>query len=184
MVRERLERYCCNAEWLTLFPDAMVEHLVRYKSDHTPILKETKKKTKTSKQIEEIEKELKEDQKSEITEENIAKCAEIEKKLDELYEKQEAYWYIRSRSAEIKDEDKNTKYFHHKASQRRKRNEIKGLFDKNENWCTEDEELESIFQDFNENMFTSSGPADADCNKVLEVMQPVRPNTQYIIKYV
>lgn len=40
----------------------------------------------------------------------------LEKQLDELHEKQEAYWYLRSRVAEVKDGDKNTQYFHHKAS--------------------------------------------------------------------
>ncbi|XP_048501337.1 uncharacterized protein LOC125497714 [Beta vulgaris subsp. vulgaris] len=55
-----------------------------------------------------------------ITEASCKVCAEIEKKLDDLHEKHEAYWYLRSRVAEVKDGDKNTQYFHHKASQRKK----------------------------------------------------------------
>lgn len=57
--------------------------------------------------------------------------AEEARNLESLLEgplgKQEAYWYFRSRVVELKDSEKNTKYFHHKASQRKKRNFIKGL---------------------------------------------------------
>lgn len=66
-------------------------------------------------------------------------CSMLEKKLEDLCDKQEAYWYIRSRMAEIKEGDRNIKYFHHKASQRRKRNEIKGLFDSSGSWVIEDD---------------------------------------------
>lgn len=43
LVRKRLDRYCGNETWVSLFPEATVEHLVRYKSDHTPILMRDKK---------------------------------------------------------------------------------------------------------------------------------------------
>ena len=41
---------------------------------------------------------------------------QCEKKLDDLHSKHEAYWYLRSRVAEVRDGDRNSKYFHHKAS--------------------------------------------------------------------
>ncbi|KAK2975640.1 hypothetical protein RJ640_021085 [Escallonia rubra] len=37
-VRERLDRFCANAEWLDLFPNAKVTHLESRISDHNPIL--------------------------------------------------------------------------------------------------------------------------------------------------
>lgn len=37
-VRERLDRFLGNVGWFSLFPESFVEHLVRFKSDHTPIL--------------------------------------------------------------------------------------------------------------------------------------------------
>lgn len=50
MVRECLGRFVGNGAWFSLFPDALVEHFVRFKSDHTPIfvhMKRPKKKRKT-----------------------------------------------------------------------------------------------------------------------------------------
>lgn len=52
---------------------------------------------------------------------------ECEKKLDDLHSKHEAYWYLRLRVAEVRDGDRNMMYFHHKASQRKKRDYVKGL---------------------------------------------------------
>ncbi|XP_056695654.1 uncharacterized protein [Spinacia oleracea] len=37
-VRERLDRFVGNSSWCNLNPEAHVEHLVRFKSDHTPIM--------------------------------------------------------------------------------------------------------------------------------------------------
>lgn len=62
-------------------------------------------------------------------EEPISQRTRLEQ-LDDLHDKQEAHWFIRSRVSEIKDGDRNTKYFRHKASQRKKINEIKGIIDK------------------------------------------------------
>lgn len=36
--RERLDRFCGNSVWFSLFPNTFVEHLVRIKSDHSPII--------------------------------------------------------------------------------------------------------------------------------------------------
>lgn len=58
----------------------------------------------------------------------LEQCHQIVNELDELYRLKESYWHSRFRAAELRDGDKNRAYFHHKASQRKKRNEIKGLF--------------------------------------------------------
>lgn len=38
LVMEHLDRFLGNAEWLNMFPDSLVSHLPRVKSDHHPIL--------------------------------------------------------------------------------------------------------------------------------------------------
>lgn len=38
IVRERLNRYYGNAGWFSLFPEVSIQYLLRFKSDHTPIL--------------------------------------------------------------------------------------------------------------------------------------------------
>lgn len=70
------------------------------------------------KQSDDIEKDLKCGQNLISSEETFKLCALLKKQLDDLYEKQEAFWYLRSRVAEIKDGDRNVKYFHYKASQK------------------------------------------------------------------
>ena len=43
-------------------------------------------------------------------------CKALSDELDNLHRLEESHWFIRARSNELKDDDKNTKYFHHKAS--------------------------------------------------------------------
>lgn len=54
----------------------------------------------------------------------IKTCNEIPNELDNLHYLQESYWFMRARANELKDGDKNIRYFHHKASSRRRRNTI------------------------------------------------------------
>lgn len=50
----------------------------------------------------------------------------IEKKLNFYLDKEEQIWKRRCRALWLQHGDRNTKYFHYKASRRRKRNEIQG----------------------------------------------------------
>ncbi|KAL5579036.1 hypothetical protein UlMin_011478 [Ulmus minor] len=64
----------------------------------------------------------------------------LEKALDALRYKEERYWRQRSKDLWLKCGDRNSKFFHQKASARKFKNSITGLVDINENWC-EDEEV-------------------------------------------
>ena len=63
------------------------------------------------------------------TEKGRVEFLEVSKQLDELLLKQEIYWHQRSRIPWLKYGDENTKFFHSKATQRRRKNFIKGIRD-------------------------------------------------------
>ncbi|XP_021742799.1 uncharacterized protein LOC110708884 [Chenopodium quinoa] len=75
----------------------------------------------------------------------LEQCNAIRREIDELRRLEESYWYARARTNELRDGDKNTKYFHHKASQRKKRNAILGLFDEHGDWKNSKQELDTIY---------------------------------------
>lgn len=77
---------------------------------------------------------------------------------------------MRSRVSEIKDGDKNTKYFHHKASQRRLRNYIHGLYDERGVWRDDEEDVGWVIENYYNNLFTSSFPSDEALSDVLNVV--------------
>ena len=60
------------------------------------------------------------------TEAAKAEYLELSKKMDELLQKQEIFWAQRSRINWLKHGNKNTKFFHAKATQRRNKNHIRG----------------------------------------------------------
>ena len=60
----------------------------------------------------------------------------LEAKINAPMDKEAKMRRQRSRVAWVKDGDKNTRFFHTKATQRRRMNSIKGLFDEAGKWCT------------------------------------------------
>lgn len=54
----------------------------------------------------------------------LQKCKTLSDELEDLHRHEETYWFARVRANELKDEDENTSYFHHKPSSRRRRNRI------------------------------------------------------------
>ncbi|KAL0011082.1 hypothetical protein SO802_006190 [Lithocarpus litseifolius] len=63
-------------------------------------------------------------------------------------EREETMWNQRSRAGWLRSGDKNTKFFHAKASNRRQRNTIEGLVDANGSWQTEEEKIADLCKDF------------------------------------
>ena len=55
----------------------------------------------------------------------------LRKEINDLLDSEETFWHQRSRVLWYGQGDRNTKFFHSKASQRRKKNTINGIWDEN-----------------------------------------------------
>ena len=55
--------------------------------------------------------------------------------------------------------DRNTKFFHSKATQRRKKNTITGLWNESGNWCETSEGIAAVATSYFEKLYTTSHPS-------------------------
>ena len=91
----------------------------------------------------------------ELTEESREEVLEASKKLDDFLLKQEIFWAQRSRVSWLKHGDRNTKFFHSKASQRRKRNFIHDIQNQHGNWVDDIGEMAEVAINYFETIFQS-----------------------------
>ena len=103
--------------------------------------------------IKQIQKRLDSLNEGEMTSDSKAEYLELNKKMDQLLQKQEIYWAQRSRLSWLQHGDKNTKFFHSKASQRRRKNHIWGIKNNQGQWVEELEEVVAVASDYFENLF-------------------------------
>lgn len=96
------------------------------------------------------------------TDDVIAKMKSIDIRMDELEEREEAYWRQRSRQDWLRHGDRNTSFFHNKAKQRRQRNNIESIKDAAGNVYDMEEEIMELFSQHFETFFSSSGEVDVE----------------------
>ncbi|XP_050248612.1 uncharacterized protein LOC126695855 [Quercus robur] len=94
-------------------------------------------------------------------------CTEIER----LKSKEECMWKQWSRTAWLKVGDKNSRYFHYRANQRNKHNQILELEDGTRVWVEEEEAMGKVVESYFQDMFTTSNPSHFD--EILMGLQPV-----------
>ena len=80
-------------------------------------------------------------------------------------------WQQRSHAHWLSSADKNTSFFHSKASQRYRRNKIEGIRDNNGNLCVDNEGISALLVSYYQQLFTSSNPNGIET--VLEVVPHV-----------
>lgn len=84
-----------------------------------------------------------------------SKLKEAKKEVHRWLEREEAMWQQRSKITWLKDGDRNTSYFHNKASVRRKKNHIQRIKDDAGNW-QEAGNRDNVLIDYFTNLFSSS----------------------------
>lgn len=72
-----------------------------------------------------------------VTSEHICTIRSLEHQLNHFLSLEEYYWKQRSRADWLQGSDKNTKFFHHKASSRRRNNFIRGILSDQNEWVTD-----------------------------------------------
>ncbi|KAL5544765.1 hypothetical protein UlMin_008549 [Ulmus minor] len=198
LIYERLDRGFGNIDWMDHFPNAKVEHLATICSDRRPLLfsfgnhlvadRCGRKKRVNRFHFEEAWSN------DPGCGELVKSCWEVPATLgsaDSLLDKldwcgrklqrwgrdkfkrlgkdiYEQYWKQRSRVSWLRDRDKNTKFFHRKASNRRFKNEILGIYDENGCWQTEVGLVKSVFRDYFTAIFSSSNPSLELIKKVID----------------
>lgn len=85
-------------------------------------------------------------------------------------EKEDEMWRQRSRLNWFQSGDRNTSFFHAKASARLKKNYIEGLFDEQGIWQEDETKIEEVVVDYFNKLFTSNSPDNF--TELLDAIQP------------
>ena len=79
--------------------------------------------------------------------------------LNDLLDDEEMYWGQKEKAHWLKEGDKNTKFFHAQASERRKQNTIVGIWDEQGRWCDDEESIAQAAISYFDNIYSSSHPS-------------------------
>lgn len=85
-----------------------------------------------------------------------------EAELDSLLEQEEIMWSQRSRATWLKHRDRNTRVFHQKSSQRRRRNLIEEIKDDDGRTWVDDADIGRVLTGYFKDLFSTSGPTEIE----------------------
>jgi hypothetical protein len=114
-----------------------------------------------SKRIEKLRKRL-ENINRNFVQHNQEEKRSIERELDNLLEQEELYWRQRSRIQWLKEGDRNTKFFHQKATWRAKKNKIERLEKADGSMSESKEEMEEMATKFFKDLYTADQKVQPD----------------------
>ncbi|KAI9111245.1 hypothetical protein K1719_017856 [Acacia pycnantha] len=89
--------------------------------------------------------------------EKLTEAEELVGQIEDVWRKEEVYWWQRSRLSWLSYGDRNTKLFHSMVIQRRLRNKVLRLKGENGIWLEERSDINEAFSDFYVNLFKSEG---------------------------
>ncbi|XP_042983363.1 uncharacterized protein LOC122312776 [Carya illinoinensis] len=185
LVKERLDRFLANSLWCDMFPNLRVTHGVAAYSDHIPLWLDTegalfrrrsrrlfrfeamwvgesecssiieRKNLATAKRRLQCLEEN--DSGPHRLEEHKQACIEVQKWL----ERDELMWKQRSRVKWLREGDCNSRYFHSKASTRRRKNSIMQLQDEFGIW-QKGEQMDVLITEYFQTLFTAADRVDME----------------------
>lgn len=98
-------------------------------------------------------------------ERGLARC------LEDLWQKEAMYWHQRSRIKWLQMGDRNSRFFHLSTIQRRQRNQILKLKDKEGNWKSEPKEVAGIIKLHFQELY--EGPGDREYEDLISLIDPI-----------
>lgn len=104
--------------------------------------------------------------------ENQQERSMLSVKLDSLLAEDHAYWKQRSNITWLVDGDRNTKFFHRKASNRGAKNRLLGLYNDIGLWQSTEYGMESVVLSYFRKMFTASDRDLSHMNSLVDLLQP------------
>jgi hypothetical protein len=113
-------------------------------------------------EIKRLETALRRLRSSPISDAVIAEEKVVERLLCELFEREEIMVRQRSRVDWLREGDRNTAFFHAKATARKKANRIASLQHENGTLCSDQEEIKGMVHGFYEDLFTAEPLASMD----------------------
>ncbi|KAK3204628.1 hypothetical protein Dsin_018674 [Dipteronia sinensis] len=100
----------------------------------------------------------------------------LEERLDSALEVKERYWRQRAKVDWLQKRDKNSRFFHSKASAQKARNNIRGLYDMGGQWRVSKNDLVSVITQYFERLITSSSPSQQEINNIIMDVHPSLPS--------
>jgi hypothetical protein len=105
--------------------------------------------------IQKLEKKLKRLREAAVSQANVAEERHVERQLCELFEREEVMARQRSRVEWLREGDRNTAFFHARASARRRTNKIQYLKRPDGSRCDKQDDIKGMVQIFYEDLFSS-----------------------------
>ena len=113
-------------------------------------------------ELKKLRAELEEAKSRAITSNSSLEVREVERKLHDMYDKEETMYRQRSRIEWLKAGDRNTKFFQNRATHRRRKNTIKFLKKEDGSRCETDEGMRDLARSFYGNLYSSEGADHLD----------------------
>lgn len=101
---------------------------------------------------------------------NMQEIRHCKNLINNLWEPEELFWKSRSRLKWLCEGDRNSKYFHATALQRRGRNRVTRLRNANGDWIEDNVELKNMINDYFVNLFDTSNPVGIE--DITSLIQP------------
>ncbi|XP_040987704.1 uncharacterized protein LOC121235426 [Juglans microcarpa x Juglans regia] len=108
---------------------------------------------------------------------NSAAIKALQREIGGLLEKEDVKWKQRAKVNWYQLGDKNTKFFHSCANERRKNNIIQMIVDEQNREYTSQEGLEGVFKIFFDKLFASSDLRSCDIEECLNSLKPCVTNS-------